>query len=148
MFRTGLKLSYKLTLNISKTRYVLSSSLTSQPSNVNIFIDNILSHQVEEFKCLDFILDSKLKWKSQASVIDSRINKVIRPFSKLRNTITGQCFKQIYLSLVYLHFLDCISIWDETFDTLVDKLFIPQKGLFLYIWLVIIVIHKWLFWRI
>ena len=100
----------KLTLNISKTHYMLSSSLLSQPSTVSVFIDNILLHQEEECKFLGIILDSKLKWKSQVSETISRVSKLIGIFIKLRNTVTVECFKQIYLSLVYPHLLYCISL--------------------------------------
>ena len=108
---------------------MLSSSLLSQPFNIDVFIDNVSLQQVEECKFLGIILDSKLKWKPQISVIISRISKLTGIFFKLRNTITHECLKQIYLSLVYPHLLYCISIWGGTFDTILDKLFISQKKL-------------------
>ena len=119
----------KLTLNISKTHFMLSSPLLSQSININVFMDNVLLQQVEECKFLGIILDSKLKWKSQISSTITRISKLTGVFFKLRNTLTHECLRQIYLSLVYPHFLYCLSIWGGTYNTFIDKLLISQKKL-------------------
>ena len=119
----------KLTLNLSKTYSMLSASLLSHSSKIDIFIDDVLLQQTEQCKFLGIILDCKLKWKPQISQIICRISKLTGIFFKLRNTITKECLQQLYLSVVYPHLLYCASIWGGAFHTYLDKVSISQKKL-------------------
>ena len=121
--------SNELTLNISKTHCMLSSALLSKTYNIDVYIDNTPLKQVEECNFLGITLDSKLKFKSHISLVECRVSKLTGIFFKLRTTLTQDCIRQIYLSLVYPHLLYCVSIWGGTFDSFLNNLSISQKKL-------------------
>lgn len=121
--------SNKLTLNISKTYCMLFLSLMIQPINIHVYIDNLELEQVEVCKFLGVNIDSKLKWKFQVNEITTKISKLVGVLYKIRNSVTNDCLREIYISLAYPHFLYCSTIWGGTFNTFLDSLFITQKKL-------------------
>ena len=46
---------------------------------------------------------------------------------KVRNYLTSNCLKTVYLSLAYPHFLYGSVIWGGTFHTYLNNLFVTQK---------------------
>lgn len=119
--------SNKLTLNISKTKFMVSSSLMMETPPIDIYIDNFLLQQVETYKFLGVIIDSKLKWKEHINEIIMKLSKLIGIFYKIRNIITPECLRMIYLSLAYPYFLYGSVIWGASFTTYLNNLFTTQK---------------------
>ena len=101
----------------------------AQPVQIDVYIDNLLLKQVEECKFLGVIIDSKLKWKSQISEINIKISKLIGVLHKIRNSLTTECLRQIYLSLIYPYFLYCSAVWEGTCSTYINSLFVTPKKL-------------------
>ena len=99
----------------------------AQPVQIDVYIDNLLLKQVEECKFLGVIIDSKLKWKSQISEINIKISKLIGVLHKIRNSLTTECLRQIYLSLIYPYFLYCSAVWEGTCSTYINSLCYPKK---------------------
>lgn len=121
--------SNKLTLNTSKTHYMISSPLMSQSPKLDIFIDDNLLDQVSECKFLGVIIDNRLIWRSHVAMLNTKLSKLIGVLFKVRNNITTDCLRQIYLSLAYPSLLYCSSVWGGAFDTLINDIFITQKKL-------------------
>ena len=121
--------SNKLTINVSKTHYMISSSLLHQPPPIEIYLDNILLEQVEQYKFLGVTIDSKLRWSGHVNETCTRLSKVIGVLYKIRRSLTVDCIRQIYLALAYPHLMYCCAIWGGTTNTNLEALFIIQKKL-------------------
>lgn len=71
-------------------------------------IGNIKNPQLNEFQELKFlgiIIDSKLKWKEHLNVIKSKVSVFIGKVFRMRCCLNVNCIRQIYLNLIYPHFL-------------------------------------------
>ena len=101
---------------------MLSHPLMTNTPQVNITIDNHLS-QTNEFNFLGIIIDNKHLWKSQILNIASKTSRLTGIMYKVRNCITTDCLRQIYLFLAYPHFIYCTGIWGRAYKTYVDTLF-------------------------
>ena len=119
----------KLTLNINKSHFMVSSPLMAQTPHIDIKIDNSSLSQVEMCKFLGVVIDSKLKFKEHVNEIITRISKLIGVLHKIRNSITAECLRMIYMSLAYPLFTYGAVIWGGTYNTYLDNLFITQKKL-------------------
>ena len=121
--------SNKLTINVSKTQYMISSSLLHQSPPIEIYLDNILLKQVEQCKFLGVTIDSKLRWSGHVNETCTRLSKIIGILYKIRRSLTVDCIRQIYLALAYPHLTYCCAIWGGTVNTNLQALFIIKKKL-------------------
>ena len=94
---------------------MLSYSLMIQPPNIDVSIDNLILEQVSEYKFLGVIIDDKLKWKSHILEVITKLCKINGVLHKIRNNITIDSLRQIYLSIAYPHLLYCSAVWGGTF---------------------------------
>ena len=97
--------SNRLSLNIAKTNFMISVLLMTQPPTANIRMNGISLKQVNDVKFLGVVIDSKLKWKSHIEDVTAKLAKLRGVLFKLRNCMSVECMKQLYLSLVYPHLL-------------------------------------------
>ena len=73
-----------------------------QPPNIDVCIDNLIHP-----KNFGEIIDDKLKWKSNILEVITKLYKINGVLHKIRNNITIDSLKQIYLSIAYPHLLYC-----------------------------------------
>lgn len=121
--------SNKLSLNISKTHYMLSHSNMVHPPHLNIKINNLPIDEVQEAKFLGVIIDNKLRWKPHIDDIKCKISKITGIIYKIKNLCDEACLKNIYFTLEYPYFLYCSSVWGGACKTYINSLFISQKKL-------------------
>lgn len=121
--------SNKLTLNISKTHFMVSHTNMMRPPDIEIKIDNHAINQTNETRFLGIIFDSKLNWHSHLYDLRIKISKISGVLYKIRHFLNSNCLRQIYLSIVYPHLLYCSAIWGGTHKTYLDTIFIAQKKL-------------------
>lgn len=122
-------LTNKLTLNISKTCYMLSHTLLHQPPPINIIFSNNPINRVNKANFLGVTLDNNLKWKFHIDNINTKISKLIGVLYKIRNSLTQDSIKTIYYSLAYPHFIYCSAVWGGAYNTYTQTLFTTQKKL-------------------
>ena len=121
-------ISNRLTLNVSKTCYMVSCTTNNMPeANVNIKIKENLLNRVNFIKFLGVIIDEKLTWKPHLHYLCNKISQITGVLYKIRDCVTLDCLKLIYMSTAYPHLLYCSAIWGGAFTTLLDGLFIAQK---------------------
>ena len=103
----------KLSLNISKTKFILfhkhRKKITNR--NIDIKINNTSIEQVEEIKFLGAHIDSTLSWKPHIRKKANQILKVNAVLSRLKNTVPLNILKTIYNSLIYPHISYAIITW-------------------------------------
>ena len=122
-------MSNKLTLNTDKTHFMVSSPLLTPSVQTSITINNSTLKEVSDSKFLGIIIDNKLKWKVHVDTVKTKVSLLTGVIFRLRNCISTNCLRQIYLSLIYPHMLYCCAIWGGTYKTLIDSLYITQKKL-------------------
>ena len=90
----------KLSLNVSKTHYMVFSTRNKQVEDMNINIRDALIDRVKHTKFLGVLIDEKLNWKAH---IDHVIKNCLKPqvfSSKLEN-----CCLKIVLKRCIIHLL-------------------------------------------
>lgn len=107
----GWVLSNKLTLNFSKSHYMIFSRKKNNPITTSIIIgDNILKHE-NVTKFLGVMVDDKLKWTCHIQSIVSKLNKQCGILYLIRNNLTKKSLLLIYHTLINTHLTYCHSVW-------------------------------------
>lgn len=121
--------SNKLTLNVSKTFFMVSSFTNLNDVNFNIKLKNNVLSKVNSIKFLGVTIDDKLNWKPHLHHLCNKISQITGTLYRIRNCVTLDCLKLIYYCTAYQHLLYCSSIWGGAYSTLLDGLFLAQKKL-------------------
>lgn len=119
----------KLTLNSSKTHYMISPSPRNLTAEISIEMDGKSLTQVNEAKFLGVTIDSNLLWKSQLNYIETTMSKLTGIIYKIRNQLNINSLKMIYFSLAYPYLLYGSTAWGGAYKTYLDRLFVMQKKL-------------------
>jgi hypothetical protein len=119
----------KLSLNVSKTNYMIMTSRnkTHDNSNYTISINGCAIDRVHETTFLGIIIDDKLTWKSHIDFIESKVSKSIGILLRARKLLYTECLLTLYNNLIKPYFTYCIIIWGNTYKTYIHKLYIQQK---------------------
>ena len=116
----------KLSLNVSKTNYMLFSSKT--PSHYNdITIDNNAIAQVHTTKFLGITIDDKLTWNQHINNITTKASHATGTIYRVRHHLPLHTLKTLYNTLVLPHFSYCNIIWASNYHTRITRLNITQK---------------------
>ena len=113
-------MSNKLTLNLSKTCYMIFSR--KQQDNIKITVGRHLIENVSNCKYLGILLDNELKWVHHINSIYSKLIKFTSIFYKLRDRLPKLILKQIYFAFVHPHILYGIELYANTYKENLDKL--------------------------
>ena len=93
-----------LSINMSKTNYMIIKSLRKEDATIGIKLKNFYGsfQLLERKKCIKYLgVIEHLTWKNQISFIRTRISRNIGIISKLRYYLSIQQLKQIYYNLIY-----------------------------------------------
>ena len=103
-----------LTINPSKTKYMVISRKSSNSPNFSIlYLNGSPLERVYSFKYLGIILNSQLSWSPQIDYICSKTRKVLGFI--FRNFYFHSSFSallKLYQSLILPHLSYCSSLWD------------------------------------
>ena len=96
----------KLSINFSKTNYMIIKSSRKTSENIEIKLISMdgschLLRKKDHIKYLGVMIDESLSWKYHISYICSRVSRNIGIISKLRHYLAIHQQKQIYYNLVY-----------------------------------------------
>ena len=115
----------KLSLNITKTKYMLTGThqkVSSMQTNLNISLDGKLIERKRLFKRLGVNLDEILSWELHVKSISKKIAKVLGVLRRLRPYVTQDILIIIYKSLILPHFDYCSEVWGNLGKTLAADL--------------------------
>ena len=104
----------KLSLNISKSHFMLFTRKRTDVHYINIEINNITISRVKNVKFLGVILDEKMSWKDHINYISKKISKCIAIMFKLKNIVSKDTLKSLYYTLAYPYFIYCNVVWGNT----------------------------------
>ena len=116
----------KLSLNISKTNYVVFGPL-SKNWDVTIHLNSIKIDKVNTSKFLGVYIDSNLSWSDHINSISNKISRGVGILSKLKHFIPRTTLRSLYQTLILPHLSYCCSVWSSATKTLLNKLVILQK---------------------
>ena len=90
----------KLSLNISKTKYML---ITNKHVSTEYFVINVNSNRIERtltYKYLGVNVDEKLTWKEHCKQLCCAIFKYVGVMYTVKHYVNNQAFRMLYHSLI------------------------------------------------
>ena len=115
----------KLTLNVSKTEYMIigsRSKLSKITENPMIRIGNEFLNRVNTTKSLGVIIDDRLRWEDHIDSISKKVSRGIGAIKLIKPFVPESILKQIYNALVQPYFDYCFLVWQNCNLTLQSKL--------------------------
>ena len=122
----------RLSINFSKTNFMIIKSQKKKDDQVNINIEsadgtiNVLQRK-QKIKYLGVLLDETMSFNHHISYICTRIARNNGIISKLRHYLTFPQMKQIYYSLIYPYISYAILAWGSAYKTHINKIQIKQN---------------------
>ncbi len=129
-------ISNKLTLNLTKTNYMLIANkhkLTEkQRKKFKVSIGKYTLHEVEKIKYLGVILDNKLSWNHHIDYLTTKLSQVAGILYKVRNHISMKSRLTIYNGLAGSYLNYGITAWGSATNTVLNRLHAAQNRLVRY----------------
>lgn len=119
--------SNKLTLNLSKTNYMLFSHKKDIGTNFNLKMHNKSLQRTSEAKYLGIYVDEKLKWDLHVKHVCKKISQYCGLFCKLRYSVNQTTLVLLYYSLVFPHLLYGILGWGSSNSSILHPLQVLQN---------------------
>ena len=121
----------KLSINISKTQYILFMK-PSQTDNIplklpNLKIDRSSIKRARSTKFLGVIIDEHINWKEHINLIKSKVSKNLGVMYKTKNFLDQNCLKKLYFSFIHTYLNYCNMAWASNFKTHLKKLYTTQR---------------------
>ena len=101
----------KLTLNISKTHYIIFHRAKHKKYEINIEINKIVIEQVKYTKFLGVIIDDNLDWSNHISYINSKIAKGVGIICRAKKYFSITALIQLYNAFIYPYLIYCVEVW-------------------------------------
>ena len=115
----------KLSLNTSKTEYMIIGShkrLHQIQSIPPIILDDTQIKRVKVTKSLGLMIDERLTWDEQVTLITKKVNKGLNVLRRLRDFFDIKILTTVYQTLVQPYFDYCSQVWGGLGTTLCNKL--------------------------
>ena len=116
----------RLTLNISKTNFIIFHAINKPKVPVTILINKCAIEETKHVKYLGVLIDPQLSFKFHIAEL-SKVSRSIGILYKLRHLVTTKILLNIYYAIIYPFLLYGITIWGSTSNTLLNHLYILQK---------------------
>ena len=117
----------KLSLNVSKTHYIVFTRKSNTVTSVDIRIENQAINEVNKTKFLGVIIDKKLTWKEHISYLSSKISRGIGMIIKAKKRLNKDALVTLYYSFIYSNMTYCNHVWGTACITHLNKIIILQK---------------------
>ena len=118
-------LANKLTLNVSKTKFMLIgtyqklASIIREPS---IVVNSKPIERVDKYKCLGTTLDETLSWDQHINEIFLKVSRGLGALKRVRPYVPQSTLVTIYNTIVLPHFDYCSTVWGSIGICQSDKL--------------------------
>ena len=116
-------LANKLSLNLVKTEYLISSrfNLRNLGKEPNICVGDIPIKRVK-VKAFGVLIDQRLSWKDHMEKLSKTISIGIGAIRRLKSCVDSTTLLSVYNALVQPHFDYCCEVWDSINVTLSGRL--------------------------
>ena len=119
--------SNRLSLNVIKTESMLLTRKNIHYPLPPILINNIPISYSHSIKFLGVIIDHKLNWKEQIRKIQSKLSNACGVMYNIRNKISINISRLIYLTLAFPYLNYCNVIWSSASPSLFQSIITTQK---------------------
>ena len=109
--------SNKLTLNISKSKFMIFSNKKKNCHTISVNFDGKPLKRCTSYKYLGIIIDDKLKWNEHIQYICTKISKACGILAKIRHSANFVLLKDVYYALFYWYICYGITTWRNASDT-------------------------------
>ena len=109
-------LSNRLSVNLTKTFYMLFSNKMLKTLPPVIFQNNIIK-KVTHHKLLGITLDDTLSFKTHISNLCIKLSRIISLLYQVKDFMPKHVLKILYYAHVLPHFLYCSPVWCNTYPT-------------------------------
>ena len=116
----------KLTLNLSKTKYIIFGNRTVKTNKI-LAINDVEIDKVSEVKFLGVLIDNKLCWKPHINYIKAKIAKSIAILYKVKDILNKSSLYMLYCSFILPYISYCLEVWGNAYKTTTNPVFILQK---------------------
>ena len=117
----------RLSLNVSKTVYLLFSGRKTLNNIPPLYLSNQLIQRKNSTKFLGLIIDDKLSWKDHTSILQGKLSRLSGVFYKIKNYLPSSALKTLYYALVHPHLSYGLVFWSSVNKAQFNKLFRLQK---------------------
>ena len=95
--------------------------------DINLEISQCTIGRVKETVFLGVILDENLTWKPHIADVSRKISKSIGIIYKASFCVPTTSLCTLYFCLVYPYLFNCISVWESTYPSNLNRIFLLQK---------------------
>jgi hypothetical protein len=120
-------LTNKLSLNISKTHYMIFSSQKTHIPDICLKIDGSNIERVYLTKFLGVLIDPKFHWNAHINYISKKLSKCIGILCKAKRILNADTLKSLYYTFAYPYLIYCNIVWGDTYQIHLNKLLRIQK---------------------
>ena len=117
----------RLSLNITKTNYVIFHAINKPMIPITILINKKAIDEVKFVKYLGILLDSQLTYRFHIDELNKKISRAIGVLYKLRPFVTTKIITNVYYAIVYPFLLYGITVWGSASTTLLNSIHRLQK---------------------
>jgi len=119
----------KLSLNISKTNYMLFSNnnIKVPDSMIKLRLANTKLNRVNNIKFLGIMIDDKLTWQKHIEYMRNKISSGLYALNKSKHTLEINHLKSIYYALIHSHLNYGLLLWGSSAKTFLHKIEIMQN---------------------
>ena len=117
----------RLSLNISKTKFVVFHAPNQPKFPITILINNKAIDEDKYMKYLGVTLDSQLSFKFHIDELTKKISRGICLSYKLRPFVTTKILTNVYYAIIYSFLLYGIVIWGAASKNLLNPILVLQK---------------------
>ena len=117
----------RLSLNISKTKFVIFHAPNKPKYPITILINNKAIDEVKYIKCLVVILDAQSSFKYHIDELTKKISRGIGLLYKLRPFVTTKILTNVYYAIIYPFLLYDIPLWGSASKNLLTPILVLQK---------------------
>ena len=117
----------KLSLNVSKTNYMVFGKTKGVSDNCHIYINDVELEQVSSTKFLGVYIDDKLNWHKHILHVENKIAKSLSIMYKVKYLLDEAALLTIYTSLILPYLNYCIEIWGNTYPSNLKGIIVLQK---------------------
>ena len=117
----------RLSLNISKTNFVIFHAINKPRIPVTILINKNAIDEAEHVKYLGILIDSRLTFKPHIDELKKKISRGIGVLYKLRPFVTSKILINVYYAIIYPFLLYGIIVWGNSVNAYLAPIHVLQK---------------------
>ena len=118
----------RLSLNISKTNFVIFHAINKPNHNVTILINKQAIHEVKYVKYLVILIDSHPTFKDHINELTKKISRAIGILYRLRQYVTTKNLCNVYYAIIYQFLLYGITVWGNASRSLLEPIHIISSA--------------------